>query len=125
MSEGKQERRRNPRLKAEHELELRGASGESIGARSIDISLGGVYCTLDAHLPMFSRLEITLNLPVVDDEGVTHLLECGMEAVIVRIEPEDPDPEVHDYHSAMAFVNLEEDVELILAKYLLQSLVRG
>lgn len=125
MSEGSKERRRSPRIKAEHEFQLRGDSGEAIGARSVDINLGGIYCTLDAYLPMFSKLEITLNLPVIDDEGVTHLFECGMEAVIVRIEPEDPDPEISDYQSAMAFVNIDEDVELVLAKYLLQSLVRG
>ncbi len=130
MSDDKKgkERRRSPRVKAEHDLVLNQQidDGDAIpfSAKSVDLNLGGIYCTLGKYVPLFSKMSITLNLPVTDDDGVTHVYECGLEGVVVRIEPEEPTDNVDEYHCALAFVNTDEDVELLLAKYLLQTMVR-
>ena len=130
MSEPKQtktERRRTPRVAAEHELTLRSAvadAGGAISATSIDLNLGGIYCTLNRHIPLFSKMEVTLELPIRDEDEELHQLEVGLVGVVVRIEPEEPDPEVTSYAAALAFVNLDPQAELALARYILQALVQ-
>ncbi len=123
----RKERRRTPRVRAEHDVTLQEDSTEAIPfyAKSVDLNLGGIYCTLGRHTPLFSKMSITLNLPVIDDEGMTHVFECGLDGVVVRIEPEESVQGCEEYHCALAFVNTDEDVELLLAKYLLQTMVRG
>ncbi len=123
----RKDRRRSPRVKAEHDVTLQEDSTEAIPfyAKSADLNLGGIYCTLGRHTPLFSKMSITLNLPVMDDEGETRVIECALDGVVVRIEPEEPTAGCEEYHCALAFVNTDEDVELLLAKYLLQTMVRG
>lgn len=118
------ERRRTPRVKATHELILTPEGDPVIPARSVDINLGGIYCVLERHVGMFSKMQLELELPILDDEGGTHVFQCGFDAVVVRVEPEEPGPDGTKYKCAMAFVNIDEDVELVLARYLLQTLVR-
>lgn len=121
------ERRRTPRVKATHELTLKqgdGAGAMSFQATSVDLNLGGIYCMLNAHLPLFSKMQITLQLPIADDDGDIHRFEVGVEGVVVRMDPEDYEPTTDEYACAMAFVNTDPDVELVLAKYLLQSLMQ-
>ena len=72
---------------------------------------------------MFTKLAVNLRLPVALHEGAEReILELPLEAVIVRMEPEDPDPKLDHYYCALAFVNTDPDAELILARYMLQSL---
>ncbi|MFT7626108.1 MAG: c-di-GMP-binding flagellar brake protein YcgR [Myxococcota bacterium] len=124
------ERRRSPRVKATHDVVLNQQDGDEadaipFSAKSVDLNLGGIYCTLGRYVPLFSKMSITLNLPVSNnDDSTTHVYECGLEGVVVRIEPEEPDDSVDEYHCALAFVNTDEEVELLLAKYLLQTMVR-
>lgn len=130
MSDSK-ERRRTPRVKAEHDMTLttvpehQSAEAVPFRAKSVDLNLGGIYCVLASHMPLFTKMQITLNLPVQDDGGMTHLFECLLEGVVVRIEPEDPTEGCDEYQCAMAFVNTDSDVELVLAKYLLQTMAGG
>ena len=69
------ERRRSPRLKATHEVVLSTGSdfgegsGERIVAQSVDLSLGGVYCTLDRYLPVCSKFRLHLTLPLGVADG--------------------------------------------------------
>jgi c-di-GMP-binding flagellar brake protein YcgR len=123
------ERRRSPRVKATHDVVLNQQDADEadaipFSAKSVDLNLGGIYCMLGRYVPLFSKMSITLNLPVSNDDSTSHVYECGLEGVVVRIEPEEPDDSVDEYHCALAFVNTDEEVELLLAKYLLQTMVR-
>jgi c-di-GMP-binding flagellar brake protein YcgR len=116
------DRRRSPRVKAEHELVLQVGEGAGFNATSVDLNLGGIYCTLDRHLPLFTKMHIGMALPVLTDQGTQHTFELGFEGVVVRMEPEEDSDDCSGYACAMAFVNVAPEAELVLAKYLLQSL---
>ena len=116
------ERRRSPRIKAKHELVLQAGEGSGFNATSIDLNLGGIYCTLDRHLPLFTKMHVGMALPVLDEHGTEHKFDLGFEGVVVRMEPEEPSEHCDGYACAMAFVNVAPEAELVLAKYLLQSL---
>jgi c-di-GMP-binding flagellar brake protein YcgR len=125
------ERRRSPRLKATHEVVLSTGSdfgegsGERIVAQSVDLSLGGVYCTLDRYLPVFSKFRLHLTLPLRDADGADVVEECEVQAVVVRIQPEEPLASCNSYEAALAFLGVGEHTELVLARYLLQAMLRG
>lgn len=117
------DRRRTPRVRAEHEVVLRSEGAADFKARSVDLNLGGIYCTLDRHVPLFTKVGMALSLPI---QFPDELLWCDLdlEGVVVRMEPEDPTPGVDEYACAMAFVHISEDAELVVAKYILQALVK-
>ena len=118
------DRRRTPRVRAEHELVLKAEGDAEFKARSVDLNLGGIYCTLDRHVPLFTKIGIALTLPIqLPDEMLW--CELDLEGVVVRMDPEEPRPEVTDYACAMAFVHMSEDAELVVAKYILQALVKS
>ena len=121
-STARSERRRSPRIKATHELVLQAGEGNGFHATSVDLNLGGIYCTLDRHLPLFTKMHVGMTLPISDEKGGEHLFRLGFEGVVVRMEPEEAEPGCDAYACAMAFVNVEAEAELALAKYLLQSM---
>ncbi|MFT5433901.1 MAG: hypothetical protein ACI9OJ_004611 [Myxococcota bacterium] len=124
------ERRRSPRIKADHEVVLsdptEGEGAAPLVGRSVDINLNGIYCGLNRCMPMFTKLQINLRLPVVLREGgEAEIFELPLEAVVVRMDPETPDATVDHYHCALAFVNTDADAELVLARYLLQEIAHS
>jgi c-di-GMP-binding flagellar brake protein YcgR len=122
MSQRK-ERRRSPRVKAQHNLVLKGDGDAEIRAQSVDLNLGGIYCELDRHIPLFTKLGVQLTLPLILEEGKEpEEFAVSMEGVVVRVEPEEPQDGLDAYACAMAFVNMDPDSELIVARYLLQAI---
>ncbi len=119
------ERRRTPRVKATHELVLHASGGDGISATSVDLNLGGIYCTLARYIPLFTKIQVGMSLPVADEGGQQHMYDLVLEGVVVRMEPEEPSDGCTAYACAMAFVNLEPEAELVLAKHLLQMLGEG
>ena len=115
-------RRRSPRVQAAHELVLHCGDGTSIAATSVDLNLGGIYCTLSRHQPLFTKLQIGMSLTIRGEDDERRAFELALDAVVVRMEPEEPTPGCEDYACAMAFVNVSPEAELLLAKYLLQSI---
>ncbi len=117
------ERRRSPRVRVVHELRVESGVGDEsqlLAATSVDLNLGGIYCTLSGFLPLFSKLHIGLDLPVASEDGGIGRYAVTVEGVVVRIEPDAPDPSLTEHSCAIAFMNVDPDVELLLAKYLLQ-----
>ena len=117
-----EERRRTPRVKTEHQIVLKGdteGSGIGIKARSIDVNLGGVHCTLTRRLDLFTRLKLEFTLPIVEAERGIVNATVRATAVVVRMEPVET-----AFDCALAFVGLSADDELILARFMLQSIAR-
>jgi hypothetical protein len=96
-----------------------------IVAQSIDLNLGGIYCKLTKHLELFSKLQIELALPIQDATHGIVPVSVNTTAVVVRVEPEQPDPNCGDYDCALAFVGLSPEAELALARFMLQSIARS
>ena len=114
------ERRRSPRIPAEHTISLGGDQAPpQPECRCINISLGGVLCTLAAPVPLYTRIEVTMALPITDGEGFTREIPVSFEAAVVRID--EPGEGEDGVRAAMVFQGMDDDTEWVIGKYLLQN----
>ncbi len=95
------------------------ASGQSIQADSVNLSMNGISCTVNRYLPVSKKLLLSFITPHSSD-GATHiLLQC--EAVVVRIDPEHEERGRTAYDVALAFHNLtrqqQEDLQTLIESY--------
>lgn len=109
MAEG--ERRKTRRVAARLAMSVRRAADaarRSLKANSINLSSGGVYCSIPAFLPPLTRVTLTFTLPG-QSEDPSKTITCT--GVVVRCEPyEDKD----GYQAACCFTDLtHEDKEFI------------
>ena len=114
------ERRKSPRIAADHEIHFGGEERPpQPECRCINISLGGIYCTLATPVSLYTKMEVSLTLPISDGEGTVREIPVSFEAAVVRIEePTDP---AAGYKAAMVFQNMSDDSEWVIGKYLLQN----
>ena len=81
-------------------------SGKSVGrVESLNVSANGVYFTSTKHIPVLTKLRVTLELA---DEGDRHSNRVTCEGVVVRSEPEFEDPAVADYSVACYFTSVSD-----------------
>ena len=88
------DRRRDQRFERDFDIELT----DGLRARSVNISSRGIYCVVDEPLPLFSKLHVTVDLPV--EEGELLKIEC--DGVVVRAEPEE-----EQFNVAIYFLDLD------------------
>jgi hypothetical protein len=107
MSNSKEsERRKFPRFDVQVPLNLSisgATTEEAISATSINVSMNGVYCTVNHYIPVFNKVLITFVIPQNPYDLVS---QC--EGVVVRIEPEDEETVRAEYNIALYFHNLSQ-----------------
>jgi c-di-GMP-binding flagellar brake protein YcgR len=127
------ERRRTPRVTMERELVLfpggEGQAGvgqedDAIVAHSVDVNLGGIYCRINRYLPLFTKMGVVIHLPLLKSEEQSES-PVEVEAVLVRVEPEEAIEDCTEYFCALAFLDLPENSELTLARYILQNIMQS
>lgn len=108
------ERRSTPRLV--RGLALKISCGDfDIVTETKNISLNGVYCSVDRHLELMSKLAILLLLPFPRKEKmVTRKVSCS--GVIVRDEP--PRTSGDKYHAAIYFNEMSGRNKKLLSEFL-------
>lgn len=89
---------------------------EACDATALNVSSNGVYCTVDRFLPIFDRVLLTFVLPEEFDPACHLVSRC--EGVVVRVDPEEEQPDCSEYHVAVYFQNLSRS-----ERDLLQSLL--
>lgn len=93
---------------------------DGVRAQSIDISSRGLNCLADKPIPEFSKLKVSMHLPLSDGDRYT--VEC--EGVVVRCEPLRAKGKLH-YNLAVYFLNLDNErasfIEELLASEKNQS----
>jgi hypothetical protein len=90
---------------------------ENFQATAMNISLNGVYCTVNRYFPIFDRLLLTFvsaenettDTPPASDPFV---VQC--EGIVVRVEPEEEDPARTEYNVAVYFAELTPDERDVL-----------
>jgi len=82
-------------------------------AKAVDLNLGGLYCTLDKRVELFSKMDVTLNMPV---DGTVH--DVMLEGIVMRVEEDGKG----GFDAALAFTNADPKTERLLARYLLQTM---
>lgn len=107
------ERRKFPRFDFSIPLHLSfiGSDLEEVllRATSINISLNGVYCTVNKYLSLFEKILIMFVNPPHNGNPPEIIFQC--ESVVVRIEPEQEETGRKNYRVALYFPNLSPQHE--------------
>lgn len=113
------DRREFPRFQIQIPLSL-SITGEpqedTCDATALNVSMNGVCCTVDRYLPIFDRVLLTFVLP--EDVGDPYHLVSQCEGIVVRIDPEEEQPECKEYQVAVYFNSLSRP-----ERNLLQALI--
>jgi hypothetical protein len=114
------ERRRAQRIEASLAITVSDRPGEVMG-RTLDISTNGVYFQTPHFIEPLTKVKLMLMIPVhegSDDEGQPVICD----GVVVRVEPENYDPSVSQYHIAVFFTFVSESSKDILESYIKRRL---
>ena len=111
------ERRGAVRVPARLAMEI-AVAGDTSQVESLNVSANGVYFISSLHIPVLTKLRITLDLPEGDEDSRTRSVAC--DGVVVRAEPEEPDPSVDEYNIACYFTSIDERDRETLERYILK-----
>jgi hypothetical protein len=111
MSQGN-EKRRHPRVS--ESLTIRAVDG-GLAFQTINLSAGGLFCTSPQFIAPMTRLSLAMDVPLPNDEPA----RIEGEAVVVRTEPESPQPAHRGgYRVALFFSRLADDDRRALQTFL-------
>ena len=88
----------------------------------LDLGVGGVKLVLDRYVELFTRMPVAFGLPIERRDGTIDTVIVRATGVVVRIEPDEPAPEVTAHETGMALTGIGHDDERALAMFLLQRL---
>ncbi len=116
------DRRTHLRLDAEFAVQVADREGVlpqgTIVSQSRNISLGGIYCRVNHHIPILTKLQLTLLLPFRGKKKEVKTQLVKVDAIVVRATPEKPDPARSEYEIACAFLGLEDECKKSLVRYI-------
>lgn len=91
---GQVEKRRSPRIKRRIPLKINFDNFDAMGL-TCDISCIGAYCTVNKHIPLFSKISIVLLLPPKETgDNQAYSLRCS--GVVVRAQKSPQDDSQYD-----------------------------
>jgi len=116
----KDERRESHRHDTRFSLRLGpdvGDAAEALATDGLNISMGGIYCKVPHFIPMMTKLQATLLLPI---PGVGGVKEEALSAdmIVVWTDPEGEVPGIDSYQIGCSFLPLEEEKKNLLRLYL-------
>ena len=117
-----EERRAHPRVKADLAAHIVTSKqrDQHVVVRSKNISCSGLYFHLDRYIAPFQKLHLSIIVPLVERKRVRNEV-IQIDAVTVRVEPEEEDSDVLDYHVAIFFENISEKDRQIIDRYVKQQ----
>ena len=115
MSQSGADRRANPRISANFELQGQSQEG-GVTARMVasNLSVGGLYCTSQSDFPEMTRLAVRLLLPGENGESEPH----DLQAVVVRRSEVQTPTGNTSYELALFFTNMDQAVRSGIAAFL-------
>jgi hypothetical protein len=117
------ERRAEPRLSQGLHLKIAQDSFELV-TQTENISASGIYCRVGKPLPLMSKVEIALVIPVPkEDKVVTKKIKC--RGVVVRSEPIIlPDVDTPQQNIAIFFTDITQDERQDIEQYVNYQLLK-
>ncbi len=112
------ERRGHPRVSAEIAAHIvtHARRDQAVVVRSTNISCSGLYCNVSKYIAPFQKLHLSMIIPLLE-RGRVHNEVIQLDGVAVRVDPEEQDADVLDYHIAIFFENVSGKDKQILARY--------
>ena len=126
--ETRDERRSSGRIEANLAVEL--SAQTSAGAlqmltESINISTGGVYCSVKSEVPLLTKVILNIQLPKFGAHKSTQVVRC--DGIVVRCEPASKRSSVlHGarYDLACAFQSLDDETQGLINEFILWKILR-
>jgi c-di-GMP-binding flagellar brake protein YcgR len=119
----RKERRKHKRASLEIPLDMKhpGSDDKTVKARTVNLSAGGFYCKLPFHIPVLTKLKVSMSVPILDADGrqEDHAISC--EGMVVRVVPEKPDSDVKSYEIGCFFTDMDSYDRLIIEQYLAEK----
>jgi len=105
------ERRRYPRVAKSLAIKLKDKEADFV-TETKNVSCIGAYCTVNAYVPVLTKLRITLILPKCRDVKASKPISC--EGTVVRVEKCPPGTESNQYNIAIYFNQISKgDMKVI------------
>lgn len=111
------DQRKHPRIDSRFQIRSGVDPGDLLEMESLNLSLEGVYCSTARHVPVMTKLLLTLHLPAVPGLAPPSPEGIQTEAVVVRVEP-DPDGKGERYNLALFFSQMAKKDRVRLAEFL-------
>jgi hypothetical protein len=113
---GHEERRGFPRAEdGELTLELKSGDFDAM-THTLNISASGLYCKVNKHIPLMSRVKLILMVPQVSG-GNVEKKPLAVEGVVVREHPVIMDGETRHYDVAIFFDDLNPKAREMISSY--------
>ena len=113
------DRRGAVRVPARLAMEIKIGAGDIARVETMNVSANGVYFVSDKHIPLLTKLRVTLVLPEGGESSRSHDVSC--EGVVVRVEPEEPTPSGEEYSVACYFTSILDQDQEHLETYILRQ----
>ncbi len=113
------ERRVSQRYDTQLPLNI-GTDGLELVSTTKNISCSGVYCRLNRFLPVMTKLEVKMTLPIIEDNKKIEK-SFTAEAVVVRVDPEHERAGCDSYHIGIFFMNIKEEYRNLINRYIQQT----
>lgn len=112
----KVERRKHPRVRDKN-ISIK-ISGDGFNAitQSLDVSASGIYCKVDHHIPVMTRLQIILSIPI--QKGSASSTAMNLDGVVVREHAVKEDGRIKHYDVAIFFNTLLPKERRKLVQYI-------
>lgn len=120
---GPAERRLHPRVRVQFPIAIEDGDSPRIKGTTRDIGLGGVRVTLSRYLELFTRLSLTMELPVTDRDGDTDLEGVSATVAVVRVEPDEEVEDCDEYDVSLAFTGVSNERDRVIGTFMLQTLL--
>jgi c-di-GMP-binding flagellar brake protein YcgR len=119
----KKERRKHRRASLEVPLDMEdlAVEGKTIRATTVNLSAGGFYCRVPFHVPVLTKLKISMAIPVRDTAGKEEDYAITCEGMVVRTMPEKPESGTETYEIACFFTEIDDYDRLVIEQYLAEK----
>lgn len=110
------DRRKFPRIRDKNiSVKLSGDDFNAI-TQSLDVSASGIYCKIDRHIPIMTRVQVILSLP--GKSGSSASTTMTIDGVVVREHAVKADGRVQHYDIAIFFNTLLPKERKALVQYI-------
>ncbi len=94
-------------------------AAEALATNGLNISMGGIYCKVPHFIPMMTKIQATLLLPIpVAGGGGVKEEALRADMIVVWTDPEGEVPGIESYQIGCSFLPLEEEKKNLLRLYL-------
>jgi c-di-GMP-binding flagellar brake protein YcgR len=118
------ERRLHSRVALEFPIDLAlDPKRPPVSAVVTNVGLGGVRIRFDRYLELFTRFEVSMQIPVNGDDDEVTLETIAARVAVVRVEPDEEGPPETEYDMSLSFTRLSETQRRAMAIFMLQRLL--